>query len=370
MDLMNILNEVEISKEFSDVEEIMIEFVNETDGLMEELSVDNDEITEQFEFTNSMMVEAVGFNKTANATKKETIKVSDKSPVLSRAALVKKLFDEIEANKAGAVSGKITKAVPIARITFITKGSKSKPGSGGKASEHTVWGLSAQDIATFKGDEGAKKASETKKADGGINIKTKAGGSWRTVYADKITTLYLSSVKKFFKVDSEGSHPAIGERIKKYCKAVAVQKAEAIKDVTKLLNEFGISKKPKAYTAEEIETRLYKQLTSDRSVEAQESDFAELVDAERREAGVAPADEYDYKFDTISFRGGKATVQGSVSTISMVEALGHTVGKNGDKKSFTKKWTENYADIKKEVDSKVPSNFKVNAGWTTANFVG
>ena len=372
MTLTNILSEVELDKEFNNIEEIMVEFLNETEDMVESLSYfDNNILTESYNIGNLMMFEAVGFGKTSNATKSETSKLKDNGTVLGRKAVIDRLFKEIEDNKRDAFSGKITKAKPIARITFITKGSKSKAGSGGKASEHTVWGLSAQDVADFKNDEGAKKAAETKKADGGINIKTKATGSWRTVYADKITTLYSSSSKKFYKVDTEGKHPGIGDRIKKYTQAVAKQKVRATDAVIKLLNEFGISKKPKVYTEAEYEKRLFNQLTADRSVAAQEAEFAELLDAERKAAGIAPADEYDYKIEVIAFRGGKAVVEGSVSTISMVEAMGETVGMSDkNKKSFTKKWTENYAEIKKALDAKVPAEFKVNASWTTAQFKG
>lgn len=372
MTLTQILETVEIDKEFNNIEEIMVEFLNENEDIIESLSYfDNKVLSESYTNDDTMMFEATGFGKTSNATKSETSTLKDNSSVIGRKAVIDRLFKEIEENKRDVISGKITKAKPIARITFITKGSKSKAGSGGKASEHTVWGLSAQDVADFKNDEGAKKAAETKKADGGINIKTKANGSWRTVYADKITTLYSSTSKKFYKVDSDGNHPGIGDRIKKYTHAVAKQKVRATDAVIKLLSEFGISKKPKVYTEAEYEKRLFNQLTADRSVDAQEAEFAELLDAERKAAGVAPADEYDYKIEVIAFRGGEAVVDGSVSTISMVEAMGETVGiSNKNKKSFTKKWTENYTDIKKAVDAKVPAGFKVNAGWTTAQFKG
>jgi len=372
MTLSNILETVEIDKEFNNIEEIMVEFLNETEDMVEGLSYfDNKVLTESYTTGDLMMFEAAGFSKTSNATKSETSTLKDNGTVLGKKAVIDRLFKEIEDNKKDVISGKITKAKPIARITFITKGSKSKAGSGGKASEHTVWGLSAQDIADFKNDEGAKKASETKKADGGINIKTKATGSWRTVYADKITTLYSSASKKFYKVDTEGNHPGIGDRIKKYTQAVAKQKVRATDAVIKVLSEFGIAKKPKSYTEAEYEKRLFNQLTADRSVDAQEAEFAELVDAERKAAGIAPADEYDYKIEVIAFRGGEAVVDGSVSTISMVEAMGEKVGMSDkNKKSFTKKWTENYAEIKKAVDAKVPAGFKVNAGWTTAQFKG
>ena len=375
MTLTQILESVEIGKDFDNIEEIMIEFLNENEDMVESLSYfDNKVLTESYTTDDLMMFEAVGFGKTSNALKSETKKLKDNGTILSRKSVIGKLFDEIEKNKQDVISGEITKAIPIARITFITVGSKSKADSGALPAEYQIWGLSSQDLLDFKNDEGAKKAAATKKADGGINIKTTATGSWRTVYADKITTLYSSTHKIFYIVDTEGKHPEIGARIKKYTQAVAKQKVIATDAVIKILNEFGISKKPKVYTEAEYEKRLFNQLTADRSVAAQEAKFAELLDAERKAAGIAPADKYDYKIEVFSFRKGEAVVDGSVSTISMVEAMGETVGMSDkNKKSFTKKWTENYAEIKKAVDAKVTKvndGFKVNAGWTTARFKG